>query len=118
MNSLVWRLLVVIVLLGACCGTPATAAPTKGKAKAPVAKEVCVTRIHIIKGCGVCETMVSWLTQGGVKLNIKSIDRGEFPTYPTVVYSDGKRDHGDRMYSRNAGIPEAIDVVSCESVGG
>ncbi len=117
MSTFVWRLLVAMVLVSTTSGL-VSAAPEKPPAKKPKADEVCVERIHIIKGCSVCEVMMGWLTQGGIKLNIKKVDRGPYPTYPVVLYSDGTRDHGDRMYSRNAGIPEKIEVVSCESAGG
>lgn len=89
-------------------------APAKPKPK-PVAKP-CVAVLHVIKGCAACEAMQKWLRDGGVKLEVADVERGAYRLYPTVVYSDKKTDHGERMYKQQASIPEKMCVISC-SVG-
>lgn len=88
--------------------------PAIGHAK-PSTKP-CVATIHVIKGCAACEAMQKWLRDGGVKLDVANVERGAYKLYPTVVYSDKKADHGERMYKQQASIPEKICVISC-SVG-
>lgn len=89
-------------------------APGSGVAKPP--GKPCVTTIHVIKGCAACEVMEKWLRDGGVKLDVVHVERGDYKLYPTVVYSDKKADHGERMFKQQASIPQKICVISC-SVG-
>lgn len=90
---------------------PMANAASKSKPRKP-----CVAAIHVIKGCTACETMQKWLRDGGVKLEVTHSERGPYSLYPTVVYSDNYRDHGDRMYRQQVTIPEKLCVFSC-SVG-
>lgn len=80
------------------------------------ATPVCVDKIHVIKGCAACETMMAWLKQGGVKLEITHVEQGAYSLYPSVVYSDKYVDHGDRMYRQDVAIPGKICIISC-SIG-
>lgn len=89
---------------------------TNAKAPAKPAARACVSVIHVIKGCAACEAMQKWLRDGGVKLETTNVEQGAYKLYPTVVYSDKKADHGERMYKQQAIIPEKICVISC-SVG-
>lgn len=77
---------------------------------------VSVAAVHVITGCEACETMLNWLKRGGVKLDMRRVEQGRYELYPTVVYSDKRTDHGDRMYQQSVRIPKEICVFVC-SVG-
>ncbi len=104
--------LCMMCILGLLVVSSSQAAP---KAKPKPAK-VCVSMIHMIKGCSACEAMTGWLGKGGVELDVSSVPQGSFKLYPTVVYSDKYVDNGERMYKQEVEIPRKICVVSC-SVG-
>lgn len=110
-------LLLVLLLAVSVVAVPVGAAsPQKAATKPKAAPKACVSKIHVIKGCSACETMQKWLRDGGVELDVINVEQGEFALFPTVVYSDKFRDHGERMYKQEVTIPGKLCVVSC-SVG-
>jgi len=116
------RLPVLIVLssVAIALALPVSAAKAaKSPAKAPVSSKkkavVCVQKLNVIEGCEVCAAMLDWLKKGGIKLDISHVEHGAYPLYPTVQYSDGTSDHGEKMYKQEVQIPTHLCVVSCTS---
>lgn len=101
------------LILCLLCVCSVLAGPGAFGAKKP---EICVDKLHVIKGCAACETMMEWLRAGGVNLEISHVEQGAFKLYPMVLYSDKSGDHGDRMYKQQVTIPGKICVISC-SIG-
>lgn len=96
----------VSLALGAFFLAVAPAAVHAQKAAKP-----CVDTIHVIKGCGACEAMQEWLKKAGVKLELTKTSATHYEMYPTVIYTDKKSDHGQRMYEQKVVIPKKICVI-------
>jgi hypothetical protein len=99
--------------------TASAAKSGKSTARPPASKKdkaaVCVKKLNVIEGCEVCGAMMEWLKKGGIKLDMSHVDHGAYPLYPTVEYSDGTQDHGEKMYAQEVQIPARICVISCSS---
>jgi hypothetical protein len=106
-------LIFVGLILIAGLPSMALAKPTPKPAPTPAKAPLCVERIHILYGCKTCEAMQDWLKKGGVKLEITDIQTGPFKLYPVVLYSDKTQDHGERMYTHEAAIPQTVCVTRC-----
>jgi len=68
-------------------------------------------RIDSMDGCPACDVLASYLKERGVSLITTRTSRGGASYYPRVVYSDGRKDSGERLRSGHCSIPSSIRVV-------
>ncbi len=98
---------------------PAAAAKSgkkKGKDKEPEApKAIEPVQLYVVDGCEACAALLNYLNKAGVKLELKKVDRSSCAAYPTVVYSDGAADHGERIYAQKVPLPKSVKVEDARS---
>jgi hypothetical protein len=99
-----------VVLLFLCLFQQVSSSPGAESAKPPRPSVV-----HVTEGCQACASLLSHLKAAGTKLETKKVDRSKYPLFPTVDYTDGSYDHGERIYTRQVGVPKSLKVMSCES---
>jgi hypothetical protein len=73
------------------------------------------TCLYVVQGCDSCAGLMNYLRQAGVVLSINHIERGTYTTFPTVLYSDGTVDHGERIYGQKVPLPRNLCVQECET---
>jgi hypothetical protein len=84
----------------------------------PVKKGVLqLDHLYVVEGCEACNGLQSYLRRVGVKLTISRVGNSPYSTFPTVVYSDGTTDNGERVYSKTCQFPKSVAVDECRSGG-
>lgn len=111
MIGIISRKLTLGVAMAAFLCAPIAAAD-KAPAK-PVEPKPVV--IHVTEGCDACAGLLAYMKSAGVKLEAKKAERSKYPAFPTVDYSDGGYDHGERIYGKKVAVPKAVKVISCNS---
>ena len=100
-----WTSSVLVIL--AMAVVPATADTTKKSAVRPVVA-------YTLSGCETCASLKSRLRREGVKLHVTHTDKHEYDLYPTVIYSDGRSDHGDRIFRGRCTLPKSLRVYETD----
>ena len=88
------------------------AAPTGGKPK-----RLQLDHLYVVEGCEACKGLQDYLRRVGVKLSVSRVNNSPYSTFPTVVYSDGTTDNGERIYSKTCQFPKSVAVDECRSGG-
>lgn len=70
-----------------------------------------ISAIYTLRTCPHCIELESSLQQSGVKLNITGTNQRYYGAFPTVVYTDGTTDHGDRIYGGSVRLPNSVRIV-------
>lgn len=73
------------------------------------------TIVHVTEGCDACAALLAHMKAAGVKLEAKKAERAKYPLFPTVDYSDGLYDHGERIYAKKVAVPKSVKVIRCAS---
>lgn len=73
--------------------------------------------LYVVEGCEACNGLQAYLRRVGVKLSISRVGNSPYSTFPTVVYSDGTTDNGERVYSKTCQFPKSLAVDECRSGG-
>lgn len=68
------------------------------------------TLVYVAEGCEACAGLMSYLRQAGVVLAINKVEHPKCSLFPTVLYSDGQQDHGERIYNREVPLPKKLGV--------
>jgi hypothetical protein len=68
-----------------------------------------------VEGCDACNGLQNFLKRVGVRLRVSHVDQSPYSTFPTVVYSDGSTDNGERIYSKRCQFPKNLSVEECAS---
>ena len=76
-----------------------------------------LNHVYVVEGCEACNGLQAFLRRVGVKLNVSRIDHSPYSTFPTVIYSDGTSDNGERIYSKRCQFPKNLAVEECSSGG-
>lgn len=71
--------------------------------------------MYVTAGCEACEGLLRYLRQAGVVIKLSVVDRTGYNSFPTVVYTDGKSDHGERIYGRQAQLPKQLKVQQSDT---
>jgi hypothetical protein len=98
--------------------TKAASRSTRGKKPARTYAKSDVlqpTQLYVQTGCEACAGLLGYLRRCGVSLAVSHVDRGRYNMFPTVIYSDGVSDHGERIYGQQVPLPKKITVEECES---
>lgn len=69
---------------------------------------------YTLEGCETCSDLKSYLRQCGVSLKIQYTDERYYDAYPTVFYSNGSSDHGERIHWGRTTLPKSLKVVETE----
>lgn len=107
MRSLV--VFVLAVFLAAWSGSGVSAPTKSGKKARPT-----VRAVYTMVGCSHCHELESSLRRSGVRLNRVYTDEYRYDAYPTVLYSDGRRDSGQRIYRKTVRLPGSVRVVEAQ----
>lgn len=70
-----------------------------------------ISAIYTLRTCPHCMELESSLQQSGVKLNISGTNQRYYGAFPTVVYTDGTTDHGDRIYGGSVRLPGSVRII-------
>lgn len=106
------RSLVVVVLAVALAALSAAAFPaSSGSGKK---SRVTVRAVYTMVGCSHCHELERSLRRSGVRLAKSATDEYRYDSYPTVVYSDGRRDSGQRIYRKGVRLPSRLRVVEAQ----
>lgn len=81
------------------------AAPARSAQQSPI------TAIYTLSTCPHCMELKDLLQRKGVRLEAAASDGRSFGAYPTVVYSDGATDHGDRIYGNSVQLPSSVRII-------
>lgn len=95
------RITVAVLLLAACL-------PVCAKPRASALKPVL---IYSMEHCAACEALAGALMDSGTRLNVVHTDSLNVSSFPTVVYSDGKRDSGRRIQNGICELPSSVRVL-------
>lgn len=73
-----------------------------------------IVRLDTIPRCPPCEALKGELKRRHVPMVAAPADPCEIPpgAFPTVVYSDGAKDHGERFYRGGASVGTTVSVVT------
>lgn len=93
----------------------APAAPVQSGKEKSKAKPVVPNQLYVVDGCDACAALLKYLKQAGVKLDVKKVERSSCSAYPTVVYTDGAADHGERIYAQQVPLPKSVKVEDARS---
>jgi hypothetical protein len=81
--------------------------PAVARAKTPVVA-------YTLAGCPDCAAFKQYLQQSGVRMTTSYTRSRDVSLFPTVVYSDGTSDHGERVYGRQVQLPRALRIVETD----
>lgn len=70
--------------------------------------------VYTLSTCQDCANFKQWLRRAGVRLSTTKTRESPVSLYPTVVYSDGGADHGERVYSRQASLPRTLRIIETD----
>jgi hypothetical protein len=84
---------------------PTQQAPVRGSSSSPI------QAIYTLHSCPHCMELEGLLQQKGVQLSTTETNQRYYGAYPTVVYSDGSTDHGDRIYGNSVQLPSSIKII-------
>lgn len=104
------KLLSVWILVFSLIGAIATAKPRGSKSRAATRPVV----MYSLAGCPDCAAFKYYLQQSGVRLSVSQTRERNYSLFPTVVYSDGRTDHGERVYARQVALPKSLRVVETD----
>jgi hypothetical protein len=82
--------------------------PLCAKPKASALKPVL---IYSMEHCAACEALAGALLDSGTRLKVTHTDSLSVSSFPTVVYSDGKRDSGSRIQNGICELPSSLRVI-------
>ena len=102
-KTVVLALAVVLAAAGAMA-KPSSRSHNKGTS-------VTVRAIYTMVGCPHCTVLENSLKNAGVRLSKSYTDQYRFAAYPTVVYSDGRTDQGQRIYNKKARATSPVRVI-------
>jgi hypothetical protein len=94
------RMFVVGVLMAA-------ALPLQARSRAVIKPVV----IYSMEHCPACEALAAALSDAGTRMRVSQTASVTVDAFPTVVYSDGRRDSGARIQSGACELPGTIRVV-------
>jgi hypothetical protein len=64
-----------------------------------------------MENCPACEALAHALASAGARMNVSYTGDARVEEFPTVVYSDGKRDTGNRIKSGVVALSGSIRVI-------
>ena len=99
--------MILSALLGALCVAHAPAGPVKRSLPRAV-------KVYTLNGCDACASLKSHLRHSGVELAITHISERKYDLYPTVIYSDGRSDHGNRVWAGRCSLPQSLPVYETD----
>jgi hypothetical protein len=83
----------------------------------PAKRALQLDHLYVVEGCEACNGLQAYLRRVGVKLTVSRVGNSPYSTFPTVVYSDGTTDNGERVYSKSCQFPKSVAVDECRSGG-
>lgn len=110
---MVFRRVVVLALMVFMAATslPAAKRSTKTRKASTTPR---VEQFYSLAGCDRCASLKRSLRRSGVSLSITEVDERYFQYYPTVFYSDGHYDHGDRVFVGRCRLPRSLEVIETQ----
>jgi hypothetical protein len=108
------RRIVVLLVLVMAVSTSLPAAKKSTKKKTTTSSAPRVVQFYSLEGCDRCTTLKRHLRRKSVSLEITTVDEKYFRYYPTVFYSDGRYDHGDRVFAGRARLPKSLEVIETQ----
>lgn len=70
-----------------------------------------IRAIYTVVGCSHCHELERNLWQAGVKISKFHTSEYRYGAYPTVVYSDGRTDNGQRIQRRSVSVPRSVRII-------
>lgn len=67
--------------------------------------------IYSMEHCPACDALAGALLNSGTRLRVVHTGEVKVDSFPTVVYSDGRRDSGRRIQSGLCQLPSSVRVV-------
>src|SRR5436190_12001378 len=67
-----------------------------------------VVAAYTLAGCPDCAAFKRYLRQSGVHYTTTYTRDRNVSLYPTVVYSDGQADNGERVYAGQVHLPKSV----------
>lgn len=105
------RLIVLLtVVMAATMSAPAKSRTTSKSSSSRTQGNTAVVA-YTLASCSDCAAFKQFLRQSGVKTTTVSGRDYNVSLYPTVVYSDGTSDNGQRLYARQVKLPRTLRVI-------
>jgi hypothetical protein len=114
----------IVVLALLVCASPLSAAKKKSSStpkkkssstqSSSRSSSVRPVTVYTLAGCDRCAALTSKLRRNGVRLSVSPAYERYFDLYPTVIYSNRTRDHGDRIFNGRVSYPRSLEVVETE----
>lgn len=70
-----------------------------------------ISAIYTLRSCPHCMELESRLQQSGVQMSATETSQRYYGAFPTVVYTDGATDHGDRIYNGSVKLPASVRII-------
>lgn len=102
-----FTILLVALLTFSFCESPALARKRSVKGKPAVVYPV---RMYSLEGCHACEALEQRFVKAGVEITTQSVKRAPFDDFPTVIYSNGASDGGERIYDGKTTTPKTLKI--------
>ncbi|MGI8906463.1 MAG: hypothetical protein ACR2IE_08240 [Candidatus Sumerlaeaceae bacterium] len=67
--------------------------------------------IYSMDNCPACEALAHTLSGSGIRLRVARTDEMSVSSFPTVLYSDGRRDSGSRIQNGLCELPTSVRVL-------
>lgn len=109
------KILVVVLVLVAVTmsATARTRSYSRNSHSTPATAKTPVMA-YTLAGCPDCAAFKQYLQSSGVKLATSYTRDRNVSLYPTVVYSDGSTDNGERVYGRQVRLPHTLKLVEAD----
>lgn len=95
------RVTVAALLLAACL-------PLSARSKANSVRPIV---IYSMENCPACEALAHVISSAGARMNVSYTPEARVEEFPTVIYSDGKRDAGARIKSGAVALSGSVRVI-------
>jgi hypothetical protein len=106
------RVMILVAMLVAV----AMIAPAKSKTYKSRSTTTARTPVvaYTLAGCPDCAAFKQYLRQSGVHYTTTHTRDRNVSLFPTVVYSDGQADNGERISGGQAKLPKAIRLIETD----
>jgi hypothetical protein len=87
-------------------------APAKTKNRSSSSRTPVVA--YTLAGCPDCAAFKQFLRESGVHYTTTYTRDRSVSLFPTVVYSDGRADNGERVYGRQVSLPKNLRLIETD----
>lgn len=108
-------LILITMLLTATLSAPAKSTTThKSRTSHTTTAARTPVVAYTLAGCPDCAAFKQFLRAAGVHTTTQYTRENRVSLYPTVVYSDGRTDNGERVYARQVKLPKSLTLIETD----